>query len=290
MLDAPAFTETDFVDFAIPAAAVASAVGIVRLLGGNGARGAMVAAVGGTVYAAVLVPVVYVTGWQPGGVDGTGPPTRGFYELWIAIAALVVGALALAAARDRRRRPLLVPLLLAAAIVPGLLNVPLDVFPRAIFNWRAGHPQYATERPNLTEGLYLGYDWLRTHTPTDAVIADDAYSRTPTPGADLVNADNYAPAAYAERRVFLGGWLYAPASYTHWDDVVHGKVVPYPRRLAVNEAVFVHGDRRALKELTSQYGVRYLVVDLVHRAAVPGPALLGRRVYANPQLQIYAVG
>ena len=65
---------------------------------------------------------------------------------------------------------------------------------------------------------------------------------------------------------------------------------PIPERLALNEAVFQRGDARALATLVKRYGVRYLVVDHVHRPASPRVAGLGRRVFDNRDVTIYAVG
>ena len=65
--------------------------------------------------------------------------------------------------------------------------------------------------------------------------------------------------------------------------------MPFPERLRLNEAVFKRGDRTALQTLVHDYGVRYLLVDLVHGGRAANVASLGRLTFSNTDVAIYAV-
>ena len=65
--------------------------------------------------------------------------------------------------------------------------------------------------------------------------------------------------------------------------------IPFPGRFRLNEALFVRGDREALKTMVERYGVRYLLRDRRNGHAHAQLASLGRLVYENPSVAIYAV-
>lgn len=286
-VDEPALTQTQFTGYGTVLAAIVSGAGLERLRRRTSRADARIVLGAVGAWALVLLAIGWGVGWRHEGEARTPVQDRHFYALWIGVVLAVLVAAVAAALLIRARRPLLVRLLAAALVVAAAVNLPLDVGPSYLHRTRHGEPLYDTARPDLTPGLLAGYDWLRTHTSPQDVLAVDSYSRTA--GNQLVLADNFALSAFAERRVFLEGWVYAPKSYADWLKVMAGRVVPYRSRLALNERVFA-GDRHALDVLTGHYGVRYLVVDLVHRPSVVGPARLGRRVFANDDIAVYAVG
>lgn len=209
----------------------------------------------------------------------------GSRALYLVLYGILVAGLALAAFAVRRRGRGAVLATVAAGVVTAcLLNVPLDVVPGIVSAHRHGTPEYDTAGA-MTLDLWRGYVWLRDHTSPRDVLAVDSYAVVPAGKP----ADNFYVGAFAERRVFLEGWVYAPRSRTLGKAVWYGTAMPFPDRLRLNEAVFRRGDRSALRVLTSRYGVRYLVVDRVHGGVAPGPARLGREVYSNPALAVYAV-
>jgi hypothetical protein len=65
--------------------------------------------------------------------------------------------------------------------------------------------------------------------------------------------------------------------------------VPFPQRLALNEAIFQQADRRAFNYVVRRWRVRYLIVDRVHNWATPWLAYLARRVFTNHDMVVYAV-
>ncbi|MDX6511106.1 MAG: hypothetical protein QOE36_610, partial [Gaiellaceae bacterium] len=266
----PGASEVFFLEFGLVAVGIVSAEGIARLLARRDH------AVGLGAYAVVWTGVLLVAaflplhGWRLAGRD----QTLLRYGLFTAV-VLALALLALATAGARRNlavRALVVTILAAAA-----LNVPLDLTVPHGYQ-RAGS--------GLTPGLLHGLDWVRTHTPATAVLAANNYwadSRTRLP-------DDFYYSAFSERRVFLEGWVTSLAWWRMDPAAAARGEAAYPERLSLNEAVFQRADRHALATLVNRYGVRYLVVDHVHRSASPRVARLGRRVFDNRDVTVYAVG
>jgi hypothetical protein len=203
------------------------------------------------------------------------------------VGALVLGRLAL-----RRRRARGVWLYAAAALtVVALAAKPLTTVSPAVARLAAGQPLYSQTGNGLTSGLARGLAWVRTHTEAHAVLAVNNYRdgslywvtgwRTP---------DDYYYTALAERRTFLEGWVYAQRAFDIGEaDVFAGRKVPFPQRLALNEAVFQRADRRAFGIVTRRWHVRYLIVDRVHNWGTPWLGYLAQRVFCNRDVVIYAV-
>jgi hypothetical protein len=150
---------------------------------------------------------------------------------------------------------------------------------------RDGRPLSSHDSPQLrglTPGLQAALAWIRTHTPTNAVIAvNNVYSN-----AAQTASDYYYYSAFGERRSFLEGWEDTIAAADESDP----RLTPFPARYWLNTAVFGAGNAQALAVLRRRYGVRYLLVDHDHGGAAPGVARLGRVVFANPSATVYQVG
>ncbi len=234
-------------------------------------------AVFGILFAASLLYVPVVTlRWLS--LDGLR-----LYAAWCAYLALVFAAIAFVWWRSPARRGAAVRLALAAALITGAVNIPLDLVPPLATAALNDVPPYNTG--DLTPDLYRGLSWIRDNTREDDVLAVSAQH-----GA-LGFPDNFYYSAFAERRVYLEGWLYTARSFeVGVEDVRAGKKLPYPERLALNDAVFRRGDARALHTLVRDYGVRYLVMDKVHGPRLAGPAKVGHLVFANRDVEVYAVG
>jgi hypothetical protein len=173
-------------------------------------------------------------------------------------------------------------------VLAGALAKPLEVISPALARLANGKPLYSQAGHGITAGLFTGLTWIRQHTPTNAVIAvnnyDDGASRRKF-------ANNYYYSAFAERQVFLEGWIYAQRSFELGEKQVFlGHKTPYPQRRLLNDAVFQHSDQAALETLASKYRVRYLLVDRVHNNH-PSPQLprLAQPVFANRDIAIYQI-
>lgn len=176
----------------------------------------------------------------------------------------------------------------AAVLMLGALDLPLDHARPVANRLLHGDPLYAASTAGLTNDLYRGLAWLRDETPEDAVIAVsnqyeyDVTSRYPS---------YYWYSAFGERRVFLEGWAFSARSNAlGFGEVLAGNAVPYPERLRLNEAVFERGDARALGILVRDHGVRYLLVDEVHGGGAPAAQRFGSVVFANRDVTVRAVG
>jgi len=203
------------------------------------------------------------------------------------IAALLgITGVALPLTRGRRRREFALAFLVIVITV-GALDVPLDHAPTAIDRARAGIPLANVGATGMSRDLYQGLAWIRDNTDSDAVLAvnnfNEAYGRNR-------KATYFYYAAFAERRVFLEGWLFSAQSWNVLgENAINEKRSPFPGRLRLNNAVFERADSRALGVLVRDYGVRYLVDDKVQGRATPELRKLGRLVYDNDAVAVYAV-
>jgi hypothetical protein len=205
------------------------------------------------------------------------------YLVWYALFGALVLALWVAVARaPPLLRPFAVRRLLVAILAAAALNVPLDIGPGLFNRWRGG-TLYDRE-PGLTSGLNEGLEWLRGRARPEAVIAVNGYNLKP----GVPRYDNLNYSAFAERRTFLEGWLYANKTLRAGPEAdISGPAMPYPERLRLNEAVFRRADRTALRTLVRDYGVRYLVVDRLQGPVAKKLSGLGRLVFSNSDIAIY---
>lgn len=225
-----------------------------------------------------LAVLVWHLGWYPN-------LTHAGYEL-AAVLVTITAVSALMARGLRRRELLLTSTVVAAAI--GALDVPLDQGPNAIDRLRRGVPFSNAYDTGLNRGLYGGLAWIRDHTSKDAVLAVNNYEER---YGTYRKATYFYYGAFAERRVFLQGWLFTAASWNILGkDALEESRTPFPDRVRLNRAVFEDADRRALRVLVQDYGVRYLVNDKVQGKATPALAQLGRVAYENAAVTVYAVG
>jgi hypothetical protein len=214
---------------------------------------------------------------------GPSPSTSGY----VLVAILLVGtATAALLSRGFRGREYALALILVAATA-GALDVPLDVGPEAIGHIQDGTPFYDRSATGMNRGLYDGLEWIRTHSSADAVLAVNNYYDGSGPHRQPTYVDY---GAFAERRVFLEGWLSNAKSWNSGSNVAPGsRTTPFRYRLDLNNAVFHRADSRALRVLVHDYGVRYLVDDRVHGAASKRLGQLASVAYENPAVIVYAV-
>lgn len=205
------------------------------------------------------------------------------------LVALLIGGVAVATivSRGLRRREYAL-VLVTAAVTVGALDVPLDYGPEAIDHLQAGSRFYRQSATGLNRGLYEGLDWIRTHTSEDAVLAVNNYYD----GTGRYKQPTYFDyAAFAQRRVFLEGWLSTSTAWNTGSNTAGaGHRVPFPTRYRLNNAVFQRADRQALRVLVRDYGVRYLVNDRLQGTATTRLARLGHVAFENSAVTVYAVG
>jgi hypothetical protein len=122
--------------------------------------------------------------------------------------------------------------------------------------------------------------WVRDHSRPDDVIATNVHCIGYW--GELCDARSFWLSAYAERAVLVEGWAFAPRQATvglapFWD----------PAKLAANDAAFTEPTADGLRELSTRYGVRYLVVDRDVEPESPDLASLADLRYDNGRLAVY---
>lgn len=274
----PGLSQVYFKHLAAPAGAVLSAWGIARAWPtAITTRRAVAVGIGAMTAALVLAGAIFV--WAPDADDRT---IRLYAVCLAAVAAMVV----LATIALAPRRAALPACAIAALVAFTTLDGPLDSLPPWAQAQRAGQAHHVADQAagprGINQELLHAFVWLRDHSRPDDVIATD----TQLTAQGGLYARYFYPAAYAERRTFLGGWDYTPAGVA---SIAEDGPAPFAERRRLNEAAYA-GDSGALSELHDRYGVRYMVVD--ERHAGPAPALAGLlpRIYASPDVEIYRLG
>jgi hypothetical protein len=213
---------------------------------------------------------------------GTGE----YYFLWFAYVVLSALTGAVVATMWTRRNTGWGLVAASLAVVLGIIgacDMPIDYADR-IRRYTAGAPAYATTNQNLTRSLWSGLVWAREHLPEDAVLAVN--NQTLSASGDW---RYFYYSAFAERRTFLGGWMYSDRTHTvGYNDAALGKVQPFPERLALNTAAFSSGSASAIEALRVR-GVTHLLVDKVHGHPVEALDTAATRVFSNSDVDIYAV-
>jgi hypothetical protein len=263
-----------FAYYGLCAAAILSARGLLALWDGRRGRPLALAA---AAWVALLLALALIP------LAGASPPSRGtLYALWIVVPAAAVAVLLVLALRRR------VPVVMAvgAIVLWGALDTPLHVGSFVIGQLEGGNRLYATDGPQafgLTKPLFQALRWVRDHTPTATVLAvNNQFAAT-----GRRSPIYYYYSAFDERRSFLEGWYDSiPGARL---GAAAATVTPFPDRLSLNDAVFLHADQVALRTMERGYGVRYLFVDRLHGPDDPRLASLGRVVFANAAAVVYRV-
>ncbi len=203
--------------------------------------------------------------------------------VWAGTVAAVATAVRLVwrSAADPRRLGLAAMVMLPV-LVFGALDVPVHIAPETVET--GAEPLYANGWGYVPGGLVAGLDWARAHSATTAVLAANNYQlQGPTPDPTLTSWPAYMYySALSQRRVFLEGWFETAAVLGKSD------ANPFPDRRKLNDAVFQRADPRALSILRAQYGVRYLIVDMVNGTAGPALGTIARLAYENRDVKIYS--
>lgn len=120
---------------------------------------------------------------------------------------------------------------------------------------------YPRQAGQVAEGAQEMGRWLRENSSPDDLVATNVHCRVVLqPG--MCDYRSFWVSAYAERRVLLEGWAYAPRSYGG-PSAVRYTSRPFwnPHLLAANDAAFLQPSPATLAVLRDVYGVRWLVAD-----------------------------
>ena len=96
--------------------------------------------------------------------------------------------------------------------------------------------------------------WIGQHTANDAVVATNRHcvEGLERPGCQ---AAAFWVSGLGGRRTVLEGWAYSSAARAA------NAASPFPRRLAVNDAVFTDPSATTFNQLRALYGASWLVAD-----------------------------
>jgi hypothetical protein len=204
--------------------------------------------------------------------------------LVVGLAAVVTAAALFLGGRAPIRG--LVAASVAATLLFGVLDTPLDWFPTLIKDAAAGKPAYRQDYAGLTTGLYRGLTWVRQHTSPNAVLVVNNHSLYP----DVRDSKYFYYSAFAQRRVVLESWDYSEPTIKKGNFSLPGWESPFPRRLALSRAVFQRADLLATRALARRYGADYLLADKIHGQVTPLLAARVGRVYSSGDLDVYKIG
>ncbi len=142
--------------------------------------------------------------------------------------------------------------------------------------------------PQIAPGGISAAQWLRDHSPSDAVVATNSHCVFPAP----VRCDHRAfwISAYVERQILVEGWSYTSRSAKEAKE--KGSTVPfvpYWKRdlLVTNERAFWKPTRERLDELKRRYHVTWLFVDKRFRADLPGLRRLADLRHENANYAVF---
>lgn len=213
------------------------------------------------------------------------------YLVWFGLLAGTIaataGVVALAGRMRSAGRARILGAGVAAFVLVGAMDQPLDIFPTLIKRRQHHEVLYSNHDVGLhgmTSGLYEGLRWVRAHTSPKDVLATNIH--TLDQGYD---SRYFYISAFTERRVFLESWLYTSRTAAiGYVKVANGQLHPFPDRLALNTAVFDRADRAAMADLRRRYGVTRLVVVKLYGLGAPAVAAAGKPLFENADVAVYA--
>lgn len=280
------FSELYFLDSAYPAAVIVAAEGLrlawmdLGIAIPMSVRTAVFALAG---WIGVVIIVVVVT--TPTLAHPAGLLIRYALLAILSVIFVVVCGMALRTRRESVSGVIalgLIPLLAASALTsPIQLAATVDrVLTGKPITVTQPDPQTAR---GLTPGLVVALNWLRENTPVNTIFAVSNHWINP----GETDGRYYYYSAFAERQVFVEP--YTPDDYGLDNPPLTPGFEAFLRRVMLNDEVFDHADIAALRILTEQYLVRFLLIDRVHHNADPALLQLGRIVFSDQDATILAV-
>jgi hypothetical protein len=139
----------------------------------------------------------------------------------------------------------------------------------------------AFDRIVLPPGVEAGLTWIRGHTRHDAaLVVPDVRS-----GLEVLN--DWAYAAFSERRTVMSGTLYTSAAASvGYDKVAFGQARPFARLQRLQAAVYADCDRRALTELIDVHHASHLLIDRTSGPMQPCLSRLGGVLFDDGDLAV----
>ena len=227
-----------------------------------------------------LCAVAYVS-WQ---LTLDGRPLRAYA---LAYGALAIGLALLAAwwlRAPAAKRPARLAVAVLIVIVTAGLDLFIDTLPETQRRLSAGESLYDDLSYGTKRGAYEAAVWAREHLDDEAVLAiSNQRSKRSRERAAL--AIDWP--AFAERRAFYEGWVYAIGpSKVDSGEVLLGKAFPHPARRRLEGDLFYRADPAALRTMMEDYGVTHLVVDRRDGRVNRRTYDFGRLIYSNGTIDV----
>jgi hypothetical protein len=258
MLSHPAWGQVNFIRTSFVCGALLSATGYVTFVQRRGTAPRLVAAFVGVavlVAGTVFGTLVLLRGSEHGDRFHALEPV--YLDLAGFAAVLAVGALLWPLVRRqwtvlRGSGPVLVLTVVIGAGLPGTVWEACNVK-------ECGAAAYPADSTVVTADRFAAARWLRANSGTGDIVATNHRCDDTCRG----NLDFWLE-AYAERRLLVGNWGYAPRSIA--EDARGNKALatsPFWNlaELATNDATFYAPDRSTVDTMRRRYHVRWLVVD-----------------------------
>lgn len=146
-------------------------------------------------------------------------------------------------------------------------------------------------RPLFARGGVAAATWLARHSSPDDVVATNAHCVDPRGHCDN---RHFWISAYTKRRIVIEGWGYTAATNASAvPEIASARLpVPFPKRLAVNDAAFQTPSAATIRRLANRYGVSWLFVSKeypVDLAGLSGLTDIVDRRFDNPNYAVFEV-
>ncbi|MGH3472623.1 MAG: hypothetical protein ACRDPG_11345, partial [Nocardioidaceae bacterium] len=146
--------------------------------------------------------------------------------------------------------------------------------------------------PLFAKGGFTAAKFVAKHAGIDDVLATNVHCMKPK--AKHCDNRNFWISAYTQRRIVVEGWGYtAPTTANYIKGVRNGFIpMPFPKRLAVNDAAVEHPSKASIDRLVKLYDVKWLFVskaypvDLTRLNELTGVV---RKAFHNPNYAVFKI-
>ena len=180
-------------------------------------------------------------------------------------------------------------LVLSALVLGGPAQGAIEVYGKASVDVAVNRPVVAVAADKsvaegggyrLSPGAGAAMAWVDQNTPNDAVVATNRHCIT-GPQRPRCLSIPFWVSGLGGRRMVLEGWGYTSAA--KWPN----DPTPFPKRLAVNDAVFTDPSAKTIDRLRQDYGASWLVADTSAGPVSPELARFAAARFSSGEVTVY---